>query len=153
LAWVKDPSEYARWNLHPKDVPFCCQAFLLCSLDCRFGPALVALCVTQFEEGSSIVSHFGGCPNVVKGGEGGVDEESLADGGVEHLKPHVMRPVDSGYGFIVGASMEGAAIDSLVRVHTPLQRGDTVNLDVSDVGAGLTLTKVIRILNRVVAGV
>jgi hypothetical protein len=122
-------------------------------LDCCFSSALVALCVAQFEEGSSIASHFSGCPNVIEGGEGSVNEESLVDGGVEHFKPHVMRPVDGGYGVIVGASMEGAAIDSLARVHTPLQHRDTVNLDISDVGAGLAPTKVIHILNGVVAGV
>ena len=51
------------------------------------------------------------------------------------------------------AGMEGAAIDSLTRVYAALQHGDTVNLDVSDVGADLTPAKVVRVLDRVVAGV
>ena len=49
--------------------------------------------------------------------------------------------------------MEGAAVDALARVHAPLQRGDTVNLNVSDVGVGLAAAKVVRVLDKVVAGV
>jgi hypothetical protein len=48
--------------------------------------------------------------------------------------------------------MEGVAIDPLARVHASLQHGDTINLDVSDVGAGLAPTKVICVLDGVVAG-
>jgi hypothetical protein len=49
--------------------------------------------------------------------------------------------------------MEGVAIDALARVHASLQRGDTVNLDISNVGAGLAAAKVVHVLDGVVAGV
>jgi hypothetical protein len=64
-----------------------------------------------------------------------------------------MRSINGGYGVRVRSGMEGAAIDALARVHASLQHGDTVNLDVSNVGAGLAAAKVIHVLDGVVAGV
>jgi hypothetical protein len=64
-----------------------------------------------------------------------------------------MRSVDGGYGVRVRSGMEGAAIDALARVDASLQRGDTVNLNVSDVWAGLTLAKVVHVLDEIMTGV
>ena len=114
---------------------------------------LVPFCVTELEEGCSVAGYFSRGSNVIERCKGGVDEESLSDGGVEHLEPHVMGSIGGGYGVRVRSGMEGTAVDSLAGVCAVLQRGDTVNLDVSDVGAGLTSAKVICILDGVVAGV
>jgi hypothetical protein len=114
---------------------------------------LVPFCVTEFEEGCSVAGYFSRGSNVIEGCKGGVDEESLSDGGVEHLEPHVMGSVGGGYGVGVRLGMEGVAVDSLAGVCASLQRGDTVNLDVSDIGADLTSAKVICVLDGVVAGV
>jgi len=100
LAWAKDPLEYVRWNACTEDVALSCELLLLCLLHCGLGMALVLLCIMEFKEGSPIVGDLYGGPNVIEGSKGSVNKESLADGGVEHLKPHIVRSVSSGDGVI-----------------------------------------------------